>query len=108
MNSRRTLAVTRWTLAVAALGGIVLVYRRWVHVNPTTVALTLLLLILVLAAEWGLRYAVVVSVLATALYNFYFLPPAGTFTIADPQNWLALFAFLTTAIIASRLSERAR
>jgi two-component system sensor histidine kinase KdpD len=108
MNSRRTLAVVRWTLAVAALGGIVLVYYCWVHVNPTTVALTLLLYILVLAAKWGLRYAVAISVLATALYNFYFLPPSGTFTIADPQNWLALFAFLTTAIIASRLSERAR
>jgi two-component system sensor histidine kinase KdpD len=72
------------------------------------VALTLLLLILVLAAEWGLRYAVMISLLATALYNFYFLPPAGTFTIADPQNWLALFAFLMTAIIASRLSDQAR
>lgn len=108
MNSRRTLAITRWVIAVAALGGIVLVYHRWVHVNPTTVALTLLLLILVLAAEWGLRYAVVISVIATALYNFYFLPPAGTFTIADPQNWLALFAFLMTAIIASRLSDKAR
>jgi len=108
MNSRRSLAVTRWTLAVAALAGIVLVYHRWVHVNPTTVALTLLLFILVLAAAWGLRYAVIISVLATALYNFYFLPPSGTFTIADPQNWLALFAFLATAIIASRLSNKAR
>ena len=108
MNSRHTIAVTRWTLAFVALAGIVLVYHRWVHVNPTTVALTLLLFILVLAAEWGLRYAVVISIAATALYNFFFLPPIGTFTITDPQNWLALFAFLTTAIIASRLSERAR
>lgn len=108
MNSRRTIAVTRWTLAFVALAGIVLVYRRWLHVNPTTVALTLLLLILLLAAEWGLRYAVVISVVATALYNFFFLPPIGTFTITDPQNWLALFAFLFTAIVASRLSERAR
>jgi len=108
MNSRRTIAVTRWTLAFIALAGIVLVYHRWVHVNPTTVALTLLLFILLLAAEWGLRYAVVISIVATALYNFFFLPPIGTFTITDPQNWLALFAFLTTAIIASRLSERAR
>ena len=108
MNSRRTIAVTRWTLAFVALGGIVLAYRRWLHVNPTTVALTLLLFILLLAAEWGLRYAVVISVVATALYNFFFLPPIGTFTIADPQNWLALFAFLFTAIVASRLSERAR
>jgi two-component system sensor histidine kinase KdpD len=108
MNSRRTIAITRWSLAFIALAGIVLVYHRWLHVNPTTVALTLLLFILLLAAEWGLRYAVVVSVMATALYNFYFLPPIGTFTITDPQNWLALFAFLVTAIVASRLSERAR
>jgi two-component system sensor histidine kinase KdpD len=84
------------------------VYHRWLHVNPTTVALTLLLFILLLAAEWGLRYAVAISIVATALYNFFFLPPMGTFTIADPQNWLALLAFLATAIVASRLSERAR
>jgi len=66
------------------------------------------LFILLLAAEWGLRYAVVIAVMSTALYNLFFLPPIGTFTITDPQNWLALFAFLATAIVASRLSERAR
>jgi len=108
MNSRRIVETTRWILSCGALAGIVLVYRHWLHVNPTTVALTLLLLILLLAAEWGLRYAVVISVAATACYNFFFLPPAGTFTISDPQNWLALFVFLATAILASRLSQRAR
>lgn len=108
MNSRRVLTLTRWGFAFGALAGIVLLYQRWLQVNPTTVALTLLLLILVLAAEWGLRYAVVLSLAAAACYNFFFLPPAGTFVIRDPQNWLALFAFLTTSIIASRLSERAR
>jgi two-component system sensor histidine kinase KdpD len=108
MNSRRTVAITRWILSWCALGGIVLVFRVWLHVNPTTVALALLLLILVLAAEWGLRYALVISVAAAGCYNFFFLPPVGTFTIADPQNWLALLAFLTTSIIASRLSQRAR
>lgn len=108
MNSRRFVAATRWILAFSALAGIVLAYRQWFHVNPTTVALTLLLYILLLAARWSLRYAVAVSILATALYNFYFLPPIGTFTIADPQNWLALFAFLATGVIGSRLSQRAR
>ena len=48
------------------------------------------------------------SVVATLAYNFFFLPPVGTFTIADPQNWIALFTFLLTAVIASQLSERAR
>ena len=108
MHARQLVAITRWTLAFGALAGIVLVYRRWLHVNSTTVALTLLLYVLVLAARWSPRYAVVVSLVATVLYNYYFLPPVGTFTIADPQNWLALFAFLATGVIGSRLSQRAR
>ena len=102
------MATTRWVLAFGALAGIVLVYRRWLHVNPTTVAVSLLLFILLLAAKWGLRHAVAISIAATACYNFYFLPPVGTFTISDPQNWLALFAFLATGITGSRLSQRAR
>ncbi len=102
------MATTRWATAFGALAGIVIAYRLWVHVNPTTVALTLVMFVLVLAAQWELRYAVAVSVAATAAYNFYFLPPVGTFTISDPQNWLALFSFLGTSIVGSRLSQRAR
>ena len=108
MNSRRVVAVIRSTLAFGGLAGIVLVFRLWTGVNTTTVALTLLLFILLIASAWGLRYAVAVSLAATACYNFFFLPPIGTFTISDPQNWLALFAFLATSIVASRLSQRAR
>jgi two-component system sensor histidine kinase KdpD len=108
MNSRRALTMTRWLIATCALAGIVLVYRKWIHVNPTTVALSLLLLVLVLASEWGLRYAVASSIAAAACYNFFFLPPLDTFTIADTKNWIALFAFLATSIIASRLSQQVR
>jgi two-component system sensor histidine kinase KdpD len=77
-------------------------------VNPTTVALTLVLFVLLVAARLSLQYAVVVSIVATACYNFYFLPPVGTFTISDPQNWLALVAFLATSVVGSRLSQKAR
>lgn len=108
MNSQRIIAVIRWALSFLLLGGIVLIYRNWLHVNPTTVALTLLLGILVIASKWSLRLAIVISVFATLCYNFFFLPPFGTFTIADPQNWIALFAFLFTAVVGSRLSQRAR
>jgi two-component system sensor histidine kinase KdpD len=66
------------------------------------------MLVLFLAAKWGLRYAVATSIVATAAYNYYFLPPIETFTINDPQNWLAIFAFLTVSVVGSRLSERAR
>jgi two-component system sensor histidine kinase KdpD len=106
--AQRLIVPIRWITSAATLAAIVVVYRAWLHVNPTTVALTLLLLILSLAARWGLRYAVFVSIAATVCYNFFFLPPLGTLTITDPQNWLALLAFLSTAVIASRLSVRIR
>jgi len=76
--------------------------------NPTTVALTFLIAVLLTAAYWGLRVAIFLSVVATAAFNFYFLPPIRTFTVADPQNWIALFAFFVTALVASNLAERAR
>jgi len=90
------------------VSAIVLLFHRWLHVNPTTVGLTFLIAVLLISAFWGLRYAILTAVIATAAYNFFFLPPLFRFTIADPQNWIALVAFLTTAVIASQLSERAR
>jgi two-component system sensor histidine kinase KdpD len=87
---------------------IVLFYRHQAHVSPTTVALTFLLAVLIVSARWGFWYATFVAVLATLAFNYFFLPPIGTFNIADPQNWAALFAFLATAMIAGQLSERAR
>jgi two-component system, OmpR family, sensor histidine kinase KdpD len=102
----RTQAV-RYCSVVAAIGVITAVDFK-LHVNHTTVALMFLVTVLLTSAYWGLRYAVVLAVGATAAFNFFFLPPIGTFTIADPQNWVALFAFLVTALVASNLAERAR
>ena len=96
-------------LAVAAIVFIVVYgYHVVLRVNPTTVALTFLLGVLVVSAAWGLRPAVFMAIVATLAFNYYFLPPYLTLTIADPQNWVALFAFLVTAVTASELSERAR
>ncbi len=100
--------ISRWAAAAAMLTGIVAVFRLWVHLNTTTAALTLLLLVLFLAARWGLRYALATSIAATVAYNYYFLRRLERFTINDPQVWLNIFAFLTVAIVGSRLSERVR
>jgi two-component system sensor histidine kinase KdpD len=48
------------------------------------------------------------SIVAMLVFNYEFLPPVGTFTIADPQNWVALGAFLFTSIMGSQLSARIR
>jgi two-component system, OmpR family, sensor histidine kinase KdpD len=104
LSPRRLL---RYIAVIAVVVVVVVVFRR-LPVNPTTVALVFLLAVLLVSAYWGLRYSIVLSVLATVVFNFYFLPPFGTLTIADPQNWVALFVLLATAIVASQLSERAR
>lgn len=100
--------IVRFAACAAALFLVVLVYTKVVHVNPTTVALTFLVSVLIVSAVWGLRYALFTAFVAVAAFNYYFLPPTGTFTISDTQNWVALFALLTTAVIASELSNRAR
>lgn len=85
-----------------------LIYFKLIHVNPTTVALTFLLGILFVANRLGLRYSVYMSLLAALTLNLFFLPPVGTLTIADSQNWIALLAFLTAGVSASHLSNRVK
>ncbi len=78
------------------------------HINPTTVALSLLLIVLFIATAWGSKPAVLASLLGVVSFNFFFLPPFGTFTIADPENWIAFVAFMITAVTAGQLSARAK
>ena len=78
------------------------------HVNPTTVALTFLLIVLFLATAWGSKPAVLASIVAASSFNYFFLPPVGTFAISDPHNWVAIVAFLLTAVTVGQLSARAK
>lgn len=100
--------IVRFIISAVVVSAITAGFFRSTHVNPTTVGFAFLLAILLVSAAWGLRYAIFMAVLATLAYNYFFLPPLFRFTIADSQNWVALFAFLLTAIVASQLSERAR
>src|SRR5437867_761333 len=72
--------------------------------NSTTVAMTFLLATLGVATAWGLLEAIIASVAGMLCFNFFFLPPIFTFYLADTQNWVALFVFLVTAVVASQLS----
>ena len=78
------------------------------HVNSTTVALGLLLVVLFVATGWGARPAVLSSLLGVVCFNFFYLPPVGRFSIDATDNWVALFAFLVTAVTAGQLWSRAR
>src|ERR1700684_370494 len=100
--------VSRYVAMTAVALLVVLVYRRILHVNQTTVALTFLVMVQLVAFSWGLGHSVCLAIGCTLLYNYFFLPPIGSFTIADPQNWVALLSFLASAIVISRISESER
>ena len=93
------LGVASATMLLRASGG---------QINPTTGALALLLVVLFVAALWGSRPALVASALGVLCFNFFFLPPVHTFAIDDPDDWVALAAFLITAVTAGQLSVRAK
>jgi two-component system sensor histidine kinase KdpD len=102
----------QWVGYLGPLSGVTVVtlcYRLVIPgVNATTVALSFLLVVLVSASTRGLGPGILASITGMLCFNFFFLPPVGTLTVHDPQNWVALFAFLATAIIASQLSSAAR
>jgi two-component system sensor histidine kinase KdpD len=114
METKRLSRKASITAAVASVVFITLVFRVIAMmtaisiVNATTVGFTYLIVILLVAASWGITESVVASVVATIFFNYYFLPPIGNWAIADPENWVAMFAFLITSLIASELSDLAR
>jgi K+-sensing histidine kinase KdpD len=108
----KKLSDMKWASYVGALSGVtgvtvfLLPFRE--QINSTTVAQAFLLVVLFVAIFWGSRPALLASVVGMLCFNFFFLPPFYTFTIADPQNWVALTVFFITALTVGQLSARAR
>src|SRR5437588_6906466 len=105
MYEKRWAGYLAAVVGIAAMTGVLKLFGT--HVNPTTVALGLLLVVLFVATGWGSRPAVLASMLGVMCFNFFYLPPVGKWTIDDPDNWIALFAFLVTAVTAGQLSAHA-
>ncbi len=101
-------ATIRLAGSVALVAAIIFVYFRVVPANSLTVALTLVLAIMGIATWWGFTESIAAAIVGTLGLNYFFLPPIGEFTISDPENWVALAAFLVTAVTASELSVRVR
>ncbi len=93
-------------LGIAAVTAICCLLRS--HINEMTVALAMLLVVLFIASRWERWPAMLASVVAMLCLNYFFLPPIYTFTIEDPKNWIALTAFLITALTADHFSGWAK
>jgi two-component system sensor histidine kinase KdpD len=76
--------------------------------NEVTAGFLYLIAVLGLATWGGWAIGAVASVVATLCLNFFFMPPVGTLTVHDPDNWVALACFLASATLVSHLVARAR
>ena len=91
-------------LGTAVVTALLVPFRE--QINSTTTALAYLLAVLFVALFWGSGPALVASVVGVLCFNFFFLPPFYTLHISHPENWIALFAFFTTALAVGQLSAR--
>jgi K+-sensing histidine kinase KdpD len=101
--------LTRYGVSLAAvllLATLLISLRE--RINSTTVALIFLLAVLASATFFGRNPALLASFVAMLCFNYFFLPPVHTWTIADPQNLVAWAAFTITALVAGELSAYAQ
>jgi two-component system, OmpR family, sensor histidine kinase KdpD len=97
-----------FAIATATVVGLTAAFRWLGITNHTTVALSFLLVVLVLATVSSRRVAIATSIVTFLCFNYFFLPPVGTWTISDPENWVALFTLLAVGVVASHLSAEVR
>lgn len=107
ITTKRPQSATR--LVAHALGGSALVlltayFGVGLHLNFSTIGFLDLLVVDLLAMVSGFWEATIVSLVALTCLNYFFIPPVYTFYVADPQNWVALITFESTALLVSRLS----
>src|SRR3954468_11030024 len=97
---------------VVSLGATALVPVGIYALEPVAPVLSLgvlyLFAVLPVAALWGLRYAVPVSIVSMLAFNWFFLPPTHTFQLRASENWVALAVYLVTAVSVSALATRQR
>jgi two-component system sensor histidine kinase KdpD len=92
--------------AVAVALGIGLLLQHFIAVQ--SISLVFLTAVLTSAIAWGLLPSLFAAIASMLAYNFFFLPPLYTLTVADPENVIALFFFLVVAVIVSNLTARTR
>jgi two-component system sensor histidine kinase KdpD len=99
----------RAVVSVAAIAAVSAVIHGLDEIAPILGLGSLYLFAVVpIAIAWGLAYAILASILSFLAFNFFFLPPLYTFTLAETSNWVALAVYLVTAIVVSELAARAR
>ncbi|MGA7674853.1 MAG: sensor histidine kinase KdpD [Rhizomicrobium sp.] len=96
------------TLAIAVTVGVAWLFNATVSHVLGSVGMLFLVPVLLSAVWFGLRPALFTAFVSVMSYNFFFLPPLYTFTIADPNNWVSFAVLLLVAVTAGNLTARVR
>ena len=106
MLVRSKLSFLRGCLVGLAAVALVTFVAFRLHLNLSTSGSLYFLVVVIVSMVWGFWEASVTSLIAVNCLNYFFVPPILTFTIGDPQNWVALITFEIAALTVSRLSAR--
>lgn len=95
---------------VLAMVALTTLFNIWLAqvIGPYTISLIYLLPVVASSTIFGLRPSLLASVAAALAYNFFFLPPLYTFTIADPQNAVTFLVLIGIGVATSQLAGRLR
>jgi two-component system sensor histidine kinase KdpD len=106
MRTRLAVAALGSVTAVALVTVIVWLVKSWVPV--LSLGVLYVFAVLPVAVLWGLWFALPVAVASMLAFNWFFLPPTHTFSLADGENWFALAVYSVTAVVVSELAVRGR
>ncbi|WP_119270197.1 ATP-binding protein [Taklimakanibacter deserti] len=93
-------------VALAVGLGLYTLHANWL--KAPAISMFFLAAVLLCANRFGTGSALIASILSFFTYNFFFIEPTYTFTVASPHELLALTVFLLVAIITGGLSGRVR
>ena len=105
---RLTRHAARYGLAVAAVAVATVVVAAVAPLGLTSQSMIYLGAILLVAVVAGRAPAILASVLAFLTFDFLFVEPRFTFTVRDPNEWVALLTFLVVAVVTSQLAAAVR
>jgi two-component system, OmpR family, sensor histidine kinase KdpD len=102
-----SLKLLRW-LAATALVALTTFLLAWFGANSTTSGMVYLVLVVWWASQTGTSLAIYTAALCALCFDFFFLPPVRTFLLVGAEAWIAMFSFVASCLVVSRVAERAR
>jgi two-component system sensor histidine kinase KdpD len=99
--------VLHWVVGtlMAALTTILMV---WAGASSTAAGMVFLVLVVWSATQAGPRLSLYIAALCAFSFDYFFLPPYGTFRLAGTQEWVAMISFAASSLVVGRVAERAR